>query len=177
MILDLKTIGPEPKEYQLELDPGWWEREGDHGAVQGLDTPLTFQATIYRAGGKYVLDGQLQVGLRLSCDKCLDTYRYEMGLTFRLILAMPAPQEAEEEIELSGEDMMTDFVEGEEVDVAEIIREQIFLALPMKSVCRPTCAGLCHKCGANLNLGPCGCQRETVPSGFEKLKHIRIKGE
>ncbi len=63
---------------------------------------------------------------------------------------MPAPQKTEEEIELSDEDMMTDFVTGEEVDLGEIIREQIFLALPMKSVCRPTCAGLCPKCGANL---------------------------
>jgi uncharacterized protein len=177
VILDLKTIGPEPRQYQLELDPEWWEREGDYGAVQGLDTPLTFQATIYRAGGKYVLDGRLQGGLRLFCDRCLETYRFEMRSTFRRFLAMPASQKTEEEIELSDEDMMTDFITGEEVDVAEIIREQVFLSLPMKSVCRPTCAGLCPKCGANLNMGPCGCQQETVPSGFDKLKHIRIKGE
>jgi uncharacterized protein len=177
VILDLKTIGAEPKKYQLELDPGWWQREGDPGAVQGLDTPLTFQATIYRAGEKYVLDGQLQGELRLSCDRCLDAYRFEMRSTFRLFLTMPEHERTEEEIELSGEDMMTDFITGEEVDVEEIIREQVFLSLPMKSLCRPTCAGLCPKCGANLNKGPCGCQRETVPSGFEKLKHIRIKGE
>jgi len=177
VILDLKTIGPEPKQYQLELDPGWWEREGDHGAVQGLDTPLTFHATIYRAGGKYVLDGRLQGGLRLFCDRCLEAYRFEMRSAFRLFLAMPASQKTEEEIELSDEDMMTDFITGEEIDVAEIIREQVFLSLPMKSVCRPTCAGLCPKCGANLNMGPCGCPQERVPSGFDKLKNIRIKGE
>jgi uncharacterized protein len=175
--LDLKTIGQEPKEYQLVLDPGWWEREGDRGAVHALDTPLTFQATIYRAGGKFVLEGRLQGALRLSCDRCLDTYRFEMKSNFRLFLAMPAPQKTEEEIELSDEDMMTDFITGEEIDVEEIIREQVFLSMPMKSVCRPTCAGLCPKCGANLNLGPCGCQGEPVPSGFEKLKHIKFQGE
>ncbi len=179
VILDLKTIGPEPKEYRLELDPGWWEREGDRGAAQGLglDSPLTFHATIYRAGGKYVLDGRLQGTLRLSCDRCLDPYRFEMQSTFRLFLAMPAPQKTEEEIELSGEDVMTDFIVGEEVDVDAIVREQIYLSLPMKSVCSPKCAGLCPKCGANLNKGPCGCQLETVPSAFDKLKHIKIKGD
>jgi uncharacterized protein len=177
VILELKTIGPEPREYQLELAPEWWEKEGDHAAFQGLDTPLTFHAIIYRAGGKYVLDGKLQGGLRLSCDRCLESYRFEVRSTFRLFLAMPLPQKTEEEIELSDEDMMTDFVTGEEVDLGEIMREQIFLALPMKSICRPTCEGLCPKCGENLNVGPCGCERETVPSGFEKLKHIRIKGE
>jgi uncharacterized protein len=177
VILDLKTIREEPREYQLELDPEWWKRQEDHGPVQGLDTPLSFHATIYRAGGKFVLDGHLHGGLRLSCDRCLDTYRFEMRSTFRLYLAMPAPEETEEEIELSGEDMMTDFIAGEEIDVEEIIREQIFLSLPMKSVCRPTCAGLCPKCGTNMNMGPCSCLRETIPAGFEKLKLIRIKGE
>jgi uncharacterized protein len=177
VILDLRNIREEPKEYQLELDPGWWKREGNHGPVQGLDTPLSFRAIIYRVGGKFVLDGQLHGGLRLSCDRCLEPYPYEIRSTFRLFLAMPVPQETEEEIELSDEDMMTDFITGEEVNVEEIIREQIFLSLPMKSVCRPTCLGLCPKCGTNLNIGPCGCQRETSASVFEKLKHIRIKGE
>ena len=39
------------------------------------------------------------------------------------------------------------------------MREQLYLALPMKPLCREDCRGLCAECGANLNLTTCGCAR------------------
>jgi uncharacterized protein len=42
---------------------------------------------------------------------------------------------------------------------ADVVAEQVHLALPMKSLCREDCRGLCPECGANLNLGSCGCRR------------------
>ena len=47
-----------------------------------------------------------------------------------------------------------------ELDVTDDIRQEIFLTYPVKYLCREECPGLCTRCGANLNQGPCGCKKE-----------------
>ena len=68
------------------------------------------------------------------------------------------------------------FIEGDELDTADLLLGQIALELPMQPLCTPECRGLCPRCGADLNLGDCGCGGETGPgSKFSKLKDLKIK--
>jgi uncharacterized protein len=43
------------------------------------------------------------------------------------------------------------------IDLAEVVREELALAVPPFVLCREDCAGLCPKCGSDLNAGPCEC--------------------
>ena len=70
--------------------------------------------------------------------------------------------------------MGVEFITGEEVDVDEIIREQIYLSLPLKSLCNETCPGLCPRCGVDLNQESCLCDREQGHPGFSKLRNLRV---
>jgi len=45
-----------------------------------------------------------------------------------------------------------------EVDVRPAVREELILAAPEYPLCREDCRGLCPRCGADLNAGPCGCR-------------------
>jgi uncharacterized protein len=47
--------------------------------------------------------------------------------------------------------------ESDEVDVTSAVREEIALRVSVFPLCRPDCKGLCAKCGADLNAGPCSC--------------------
>ena len=47
--------------------------------------------------------------------------------------------------------------DGRALDLAEVVRDQAFLARPMSSLCRPACSGLCALCGSDLNEGACSC--------------------
>jgi len=49
------------------------------------------------------------------------------------------------------------------IDLTEAVREELLLAVPQYVVCRDDCRGLCPRCGADLNAGPCGCAPETDP--------------
>jgi uncharacterized protein len=94
-----------------------------------------------------------------------------MGTTFRVYLALPLPEdddpeEDDTEIELAEKDLEVDFIRGEEIDLDEIIREQIYLSLPMKSLCSEDCLGLCPTCGSDLNAGSCQCHREQGHPGI-----------
>ena len=60
-------------------------------------------------------------------------------------------------------------------DLDEVVREQIYFSLPMKSLCRKDCSGLCPLCGANLNMEECKCRKEKGHPGFSELKNLKLK--
>jgi len=79
-----------------------------------------------------------------------------------------------QEVELNREDLETEFYEGEEVDVAPLVQDQILLTLPAKAICDEECRGLCPKCGHNQNRGTCQCLVEVIDPRFEPLRNFRV---
>ena len=57
------------------------------------------------------------------------------------------------------------------------MREQFYLALPMKPLCRESCRGLCPECGTNLNTGTCSCVREWTDPRLDGLRALRDAGD
>jgi uncharacterized protein len=159
MIIDIKTIPREgTKSFKFSLDKDWLRPEVEKDQFICLDTPLTVKADIYRAGDKYVMEGILEGSVQLLCDRCLEPYSRDLRADFRVLLVMPLPDMEEAEIELTEEDMEIGFIRGEEIDMDEMIREQFYLSLPVKSLCKENCLGLCPVCGGNLNKGECRCR-------------------
>ena len=106
-----------------------------------------------------VLDvsGSGQLKLLIPCDRCLSD------------VEVPVSYEIEDAIRL---DQHTD-ADGEEIfclqddeflDVDLLAEPFIMMNLPMKVLCRNDCKGICERCGANLNLGPCACQKSEAPT-------------
>jgi uncharacterized protein len=159
MIIDIKTIPREgTKRFKFSLDKDWLRREVENDQFICLDTPLTVKADIYRARDKYVLEGTLEGSVQLLCDRCLEPYSRDLRADVSLLLVMPPPDMEGAEIELTEEDMEIGFIRGEEINMDEIIREQFYLSLPVKSLCKEDCLGLCPICGGNLNKGECRCK-------------------
>ena len=177
MIIDLRTLSTGSKSLQFTLDTNWWASFGEQDLILGIDTPVQVQIEIYPAGDKYVLDGALSGGIQVLCDRCLESYHRELKTSFRVFLTLPLPQTEEDDIELAEEDLEVDFIRGDEIDLDEIIHEQVYLTVPMKSLCKEDCLGLCPKCGGNLNAGDCQCDREQGHPAFLKLKNLMIEGD
>ena len=68
--------------------------------------------------------------------------------------------------------MVVGYYDGDRLDLGEVVREQVLLALPLKPLCREDCRGLCPRCGQNRNLGPCGCPPPEEP-GDPRLEPLR----
>ena len=177
MIIDLRTIPHGSRRYEFSFKPDWWHSDTQNDQVLALEGSLKVKITIYNAGDKYVLEGSVSGGFQVRCDRCLEPYHRELRTVFKAFLALPLQQADRTEVELMEEDMEVGFIIGEEIDLDVIIREQIYLALPMKSVCRENCPGLCFTCGTNLNTGDCNCHKEQGHPGFLKLRNLKIKGE
>ncbi|NIO68382.1 MAG: DUF177 domain-containing protein, partial [Anaerolineae bacterium] len=72
-----------------------------------------------------------------------------------------------------GEDEAT-LIDGQHIiDLLEVMRQDILLALPPRSLCKPDCAGLCSQCGQNLNEGPCTCEQPLGDPRWEALQTLR----
>ena len=177
MIVDLRTILEGSRRFQFVLEEDWWPSDAQKDQILAIDARVKVNLEIYKAGDKFVLDGELYGGLQVVCDRCLEAYHRELGNDFRVYLALPLPQEGDIEMELAEKDLEVDFIRGEEIELDEIIREQIYLSLPMKSLCSENCLGLCPHCGSNLNAGNCQCQRDQGHPAFLKLKNLKIEGE
>jgi uncharacterized protein len=175
MIIDLRTILTAPRHFDFTLEPDWWQGDEEDDQILGLDSPLTVQISISRAGSKYVLDGRLSGRLRLRCGRCLEPFCNDLKSDFRLFLSLPPSDTEKSELELFEEDMSVDFIMGGEIDLDEVVREQIYFSLPIKSLCREDCSGLCTFCGANLNKEECKCRRDLGHPGFSELKNLKLK--
>lgn len=177
MIVDLRTIAHSPRHFIFTLKPIWWKGDEESDQIIGLDGCLDVHISISRTGTKYMLEGRLSGGLLIRCDRCLEVFHRNLESEFWLFLAHRLPEKDGIEIELMEDDMSIDFVVGDEVDLNDIVREQAYLSLPIKSLCREECLGLCPVCGANLNKEKCECQRVKGHLGFSKLKNLKFKGE
>ena len=174
MIIDLKSVPREsPKHLEFQLHEDWWRSdELSDSQILGLYGALRVNIDIYRAGGKYILEGYLDGSIRVSCSRCLKPFPFKVTSDFRTIITEPPSDVKEPEIELMEEDMEVFFLRDDEIDLDEIIREQLYLSLPIKSLFREDCLGLCPVCGNDLNEGECLCKRGSGHPGFSKLKDI-----
>lgn len=62
---------------------------------------------------------------------------------------------------------------NEEVDLHPLVRDTVVLELPLAPLCEPDCAGLCPTCGADRNVGACGCRPEGDPR-WATLDALRV---
>jgi uncharacterized protein len=177
MIIDLRSITHDTQRFEFSLDADWWNSADQHDQPRTLDTPLLVRVEIYKTGERYILRGEIIGGFNMICDRCLESYHNDITTDFHIVLASPVAEFNRTEMELSEKDMQVGFINGEEMDLREIVREQIYLSLPVKSLCRENCLGLCPDCGANLNIKPCECSRDQGHPGFLKLKKVKIEGE
>ncbi len=176
MKLWLKEIVPEGCQVHRQLGQAWLE---DVFSVADLvnfrpggDCDIVLQAR--RVGSDVLLQSDFGLALTADCSACLKDFPLQVMVGFSVTLR-PAPAKrsaVSEDLELGADDLSEFFFDGDFIDLGEILREQILLALPMYPRCSEDCRGLCPVCGADLNQGECGCERDDVDPRLIVLKSI-----
>lgn len=139
--------------------------------------PVTFQADVRKDREKVRIVGRLATELEVPCSRCLEPYRIAVDVPVDLLFLPLAAQAAgaPEDRQLGEEDANVSFYEDEAIDLGQVMREQFYLALPMKPLCREDCLGLCPVCGTNRNTSMCSCQPEWVDPRMDGLRQFREK--
>jgi len=176
LVVDIPRIAPEGLDLDEELAPEALHVEEEEDFVLLPGGRLRCHVEIVDGTTVHVR-GPLAGRVEVECGRCLDRYPLDVGVEldlFYLPRLADRPEEQEEEVGLGDHEVVVGYYEGEQLDLGEVAREQIFLALPYKRLCREDCAGLCPTCGRNLNQGACGCPEEPEPvdSRLEPLRRL-----
>ncbi len=133
-------------------------------------TPLEVSAEAELAGKEIRIRGHISGTMEAACDRCLEQTEIPINQGFDLPCRPMEEIAHEEEVEVGEDELKVGFFSGDGVNLSDVVREQVLLAVPIKVVCRPDCRGLCPLCGANRNVRQCGCSPEHEDSPFAFLK-------
>ena len=153
MRLDLRDIIHIPdarKEFQFQLDLSQLDFYGSHPIAH----PVLAKGSVTNHAGALVLEGTASSVLDLTCDRCGKAFSREKTISLDSLVAQELEDEENDDILL---------LEGTELDLDEAVTTAFVLGMDTKNLCSDDCKGLCAKCGADLNLGPCGCRPEVDP--------------
>ena len=120
------------------------------------------------------IKGEFSAIIDSNCSRCLEDISVPIGGNFAYTL-IPAKAETREDLELTAEELEISHYQGDFVDLTSIICEQIILQIPIKTLCREECRGLCPRCGINLNTSSCNCHIAVVDNRMAVLKKMKVK--
>src|SRR5215813_10058480 len=138
-----------------------------------LIEPVKVKGQIRRKSGEVEMQGELHTKVAVPCSRCLKEVQLAIELNFDERFAGAVSWRHEEHHELSQDDLNLGLVD-EVIELDDLVKEEILLALPGHVLCDENCKGICPSCGQDLNAGDCNCTSEQVDSRWEKLKDLRL---
>lgn len=143
-------------------------RDDDYRVV----APVHLVMDVHRERDAYRVTGHVGTRLELECGRCLEPFEIPVDSAFELRYVPAVANTGEGEREVEEDDLTTAYYKDETLDLAELMREQFQLALPMKPLCKEGCKGLCPECGTNLNLTTCACTPKWEDPRLAALKGL-----
>jgi len=135
-------------------------------------SPVNAWLKIQKIGDEVVVRGNLRTDVKLQCSRCLKGFRSVLSAPVDVVYHPVEELRGEDKHELKTEELDMGFYSEEELDLLDLLREQIILNLPMKSLCTDMCKGICLKCGTDLNAEGCSCIENEIDPRFEALKKL-----
>lgn len=163
----------------LEVRAGRFDVELAPGEIEFFDPKLRQSGPLKAEGkvelvtgsiGEIRVKGHISVAMEADCDRCLEPARYPLDANFELFYR-PVTEPASHEIAIDDSEAEIGFYERDGIELNDVLREYILLALPMQRICRQDCKGICPSCGQNRNQKDCGCQAEAVDDRWASLKN------
>jgi uncharacterized protein len=140
------------------------------GSRVGAGTDVEVDVVLEVVDGGIVAEGQVRAPWQGECCRCLTPVDGELAVDVRELYRPrrrgEAP-DADEETYPLGTELL---------DLRPLARDAVLLGLPLAPHCRPDCAGLCPRCGADLNAGACGCPPEQGDPRWAALDVLRQAG-
>ena len=158
-----KDLEEEASELDIDLEGG------------RLASPITVSLDITRNGDNLFLTGRATVNAVLECARCLEEYSYTLEGPIGLVVVVGEDKEGGGSGEGDQEDESLVRVPGGSryIDLADEIRSELLVRIPIKPLCTEECKGLCSTCGTNLNCDKCSCQNSRRESRWDALKNLK----
>ena len=168
----------EPADFDVELAPGAVdfgeeaEQTGQLAAAGRAEVlhehrgPRDIVADI-RLRGRFA--GRFQV----PCARCVEPVEIPLGAEFDLIFRPAGADSDAPERSITAPETEIGYYQKDSLSLEDVLREQVLLSLPVRTLCKPDCKGLCPRCGENRNHQPCSCEVGPSDLRWEALAGLR----
>jgi uncharacterized protein len=154
-----------------------------------LSGPLAVSLDLTNIEGLVAVTGVLEGTIVRECVRCLKEYKDPLAFSVRAAFTQETksvprhpkridPRRARGEVvDAEPEEEPDDqyHYQGNQLELAPMLREHVILSAPMQPLCSDDCLGLCAQCGKNLNEGPCQCAAEPPTPTFRVVQGIKRK--
>jgi len=170
MLLDLTRCRRPLESFQRTFQP---QDVGEQDDAYRVVAPVDLAFEIHKDKDRFRLVGTAKAERELECRRCVEPFRLAVDAPFDIRYLPASAASAEPEREVEEEDLGTSYYRDDQIDLNELLREQFYLALPMKPLCQEACKGLCSHCGTNLNAGQCDCAPAWEDPRLAALRQLK----
>ena len=168
----------EPVEFDLELKPGAVDF-GDEAEQKGnLATSGRAEVLHEHRGPHEVvrdirLKGRYSGKFEVRCARCIEPVELPSSGEFDLVFRPIGADRGAPVRSITASETEIGYYQNDSLLLEDVLREQVMLSLPVRTLCKPDCKGLCPRCGVNRNLEPCRCDTGNTDPRWEALSGLR----
>ncbi len=166
--LDIGRVPDGYSHHDIEADASELVAGLDDGR---LESPVALSLDLNRRGSDIFIKGTAGVRAVLGCSRCLNEYSLELKTSLDIwCIVGGEPEQADDE---DRENVLRVSGGAKYVDLADPVRSELLVLLPLKPLCSEECKGLCPGCGTDLNSSSCSCNPEDHDSRWDALKKLK----
>lgn len=182
MFFAIADLEREPIQFSVALPPGTIDfgheaRQAGNLAAEGRAEVLHEHRGPKEIVSDIRLKGSLQGSFEAPCARCVEPVQHLISAEFDLLFRPLGVDAGGSEYAISTQETEIGYYEKDGLALEDVLREQVLLALPARSLCQPECKGLCPRCGQNRNEAACSCDEVASDLRWEALAGLssRIK--
>jgi uncharacterized protein len=170
MIIDLAQMEVPKQSFELTVGADELALENPHFRLSG---DALVEGEIRKGAAQIDVNGMITAPAEVDCTRCLEPVSKDLTIEIAASFVASENFATDKEREVSPEDLDVDVLDGDRLDLKQLVREQIVLNFPEQVFCEPNCKGLCPKCGANRNLIDCKCDLDETDPRWAALKNLK----
>ncbi len=173
--IPLQSVLNQGTELMLDDQAIWQDPIKEFGINCVITSPVSARLQILPQEEGLLVRGHMTGQVTMPCTLCMESAVVDLNHSFDSFEPFLAEEGAEDDLDVD-EYFMRRAPQGGglEINPAALAWEEFAQALPQYPLCRKNCAGLCEKCGKNLNTGQCACDKEDYDPRMEKLRGLKL---
>jgi uncharacterized protein len=180
MLITLKDLEREPVEFDTSFPPGGVDFGGDLDQHGQLKTQGSAEILEEHRGPKDVVQdirirGSYRGIFQVPCARCLDPVEHTLAGEFDALFRPLGVDADVHEHSIGASETEIGYYQDGSVLLEDVLREQVLLSLPARTLCRENCKGICPTCGANRNSDPCACEAKPADPRWTALGDLSGK--
>ena len=180
--MEFKVIELErnPVDFDLALEPGAVDLGEEAQQIGPLSAKGRAEVIHEHRGPKDIvadirLKGSFEGKFEVPCARCVEPVEIPLGAEFDLIFRPLGVDGGAPERAITAPETEIGYYQEDSLALEDVLREQVLLSLPVRTLCNEDCKGLCPRCGANRNNQPCKCDEGPSDPRWEALAGLRSR--